>query len=230
MQSRRLFSSLLIPAPCHPSTPAAALFLIPKYAVRSLSLIHILRSLLRTPCVFGVQASQLVERRPLVKCRVNTLYAKREEARAKRRADRVLLVIWCRSAVNFSSLFLIAARRMRSNSFGTSFIRLCVRDVFCCSAFTQSTPFLHRLRCNSSTLFSGFAGITGLSDFLHPFHRRLVNFVLHGAFLCTIVIGKTQALPVLAHGVSVHARGLRPRGVGHALAFLAHARVAFRKR
>ena len=94
----------------------------------------------------------------------------------------------------------------------------------------QSTPFPPPPPLQIPPLCSAASQVLRAVRLPASVHRRLVNFVLHGAFLCTIVIGKTQALPVLAHGVSVHARGLRPRGVGHALAFLAHARVAFRKR
>jgi len=109
---------------------------------------------------------------------------------------------------------------MRSNSFGTSFIRLCVRMCFAVLLSLSQPPSLHRLRCRFLHFVQRLRRYYGAVRLPASVHRRLVNFVLHGAFLCTIVIGKTQALPVLAHGVSVHARGLRPRGSAMHLPFL----------
>ncbi len=65
-------------------------------------------------------------------------------------------------------------------------------------------------------LFGGFVGTTNLSDFLCPF----IIGVRPWPSRCVPPDfgGRAEDLPVLAHGVSVHARGLRPRRTVHGLA------------
>src|SRR5208282_6922847 len=76
---------------------------------------------------------------------------------------------------------------MRSSAFGTSFVRPCVRDVFCCSAFPLVSPLpstASAVLFVSRTLFGSFVGSMGLSDCLHPFITRLwmLSFTVRSSF------------------------------------------------
>ena len=75
-------------------------------------------------------------------------------------------VTWWNKAVNFVSLFLLAAWRTRSSSLGASCFRHCVRDAFRWCAF----PLAGHLPSTTSAatdvaLFDGFVGTTCPSDF-----------------------------------------------------------------
>src|ERR1017187_9781368 len=75
-------------------------------------------------------------------------------------------------------------------------------------------------------LFGSFVGTMHLLDSLPPCMKGLpLRVPLPARRLA--VLGRWQGLPVLAHGVSLHAWGLRLRRIGRALAFFVHCRVAF---
>ncbi len=77
-------------------------------------------------------------------------------------------------------------------------------------------------------LFAGFVGTTRLSDFRWSFisgYRASRPAPLRPR---DHLPGRPADIPVLAHGGSRHARGLRPRRVDRHLACLACGRVAFR--
>src|SRR3972149_10586866 len=79
-------------------------------------------------------------------------------------------------------------------------------------------PSLHRLRNRRSSLvrrLRRYYGVVRLPVFVHHW---ITILDLPNASPLTTSTGKTRDLPVLAHGVSVHARGLRLRRVVDALA------------
>ena len=99
---------------------------------------------------------------------------------------------------------------------------MCVRHVFRWPRSPQPGPFPPPPP-RPWFLFGGFAGTTGLSDFPYPSisgvpPQRSLNGPPgdHPG-------GRARNLPVLAHGDSAHARGLRPRGVRQQLAITLQA-------
>ena len=75
---------------------------------------------------------------------------------------------WCRSAVSFSSLFLVTASRMRACAWDTA-ARLCVRTVLCCPAFSLAPPLgSPGSAAARAALFAGFIATMGGSDFSAP--------------------------------------------------------------
>src|SRR5215510_13590062 len=118
-------------------------------------------------------------------------------------------VMWCKSAVNFTSLSRLAIWRTPSSALCTR-ARHCVRCVFCWLAFSLTRP------CPSTASevvgppsFGSFAGTLGLCDFpcsfiggLWPWpFRRVPSRHLDG---------RSRDLPVLAHGDSTHASAFPP--------------------
>lgn len=100
--------------------------------------------------------------------------------------------------------------------------RLCVRLLVCWTTFPLASPLLSTPSATSGApepLFEGFSDTTGLSDCPRPY----IMGVSREGSPCGPwdSQGQTQALPIPVHGVSVHARGLRPRRVSTCLAFAA---------
>src|SRR5438132_11048530 len=121
---------------------------------------------------------------------------------------RTSTVMWCRSAVSFSFLFLVTAPRMRSCACDTA-SRLCVRTVLCSSAFL-SVPLLPSTgsAAGCPALFAAFAGIISESDFFVPF---IIGYGLRPS-RCgpgTASQGGDEDIPVPAQEVCVHAEGLK---------------------
>ena len=107
-------------------------------------------------------------------------------------------------------------RRTRSSPLGTSYPALSPGRVSL-AAFPLARP-LSSTASATAVLFGGFAGTTRLSDFPHPYISGVSpQRSLSGPF-GDHPGGRARDLPVLAHGDSVHARVLRPRGVRQRLA------------
>ena len=135
--------------------------------------------------------------------------------RPPHRSQRALLTHWALPRMLTS--MRAAAWRMRASALGT-LVRLCVRGVFCSPTFSLAKllPSIASAAVPPA-LFGNFVGTTSLSDFLRPF----IIGVRPWAFPTRPALpsgGRTEELPVLAHGVSVHARGLRPRRTAPELA------------
>src|SRR5260370_35919414 len=71
---------------------------------------------------------------------------------------------------------------------------------------------------SSPALFGGFAGTTRLSDFPRSFISGVRPRPSLSGPPADQPAGRARDLPVLAHGGSVHAQGLCPRGVPQRLA------------
>jgi hypothetical protein len=100
--------------------------------------------------------------------------------------------------------------------------RLCVRLRVCWTPRPLVSPLLSTPSANAGALeplFEGFSDTTGLSDFPRPY----IMGVSREGSPCGpwYAQGQTQALPIPVHGVSGHARGLRPRRVSTCLAVAA---------
>src|SRR5712691_5694921 len=134
--------------------------------------------------------------------------------------------MWCSSAVNRTPFFCSVACRTRPSAACTR-ARPCVRSVVACGRLRlasrlPSSPSAARLLA----LFGTFLGTTRLSDF----PGSCISGVRLPTSRCapaprptTGPPGETWDLPVLVRGVSVHARGLRPRGVRVQLALVLDA-------
>src|SRR5207244_9134771 len=125
---------------------------------------------------------------------------------------------WCRSAVNRASLSCCATRRTRSSALGAPCPALRPGRVLLV-VFPLASPLPSTTSAaGGPALFGGFAGNTGLSDF----PRSCISGVRPRPFLSGPphhhLGGQSRDLPVLAHGDSVHAQVLRPRGVPRQLA------------
>src|SRR5439155_15603867 len=130
---------------------------------------------------------------------------------------RTSTVMWCRSAVSFSFLFLVTAPRMRSCACDTA-SRMLVATVLCNSAFL-SVPLLPSTSSAAGglALFAGFAGIISESDFFVPF---IIGYGLRPS-RCgpgTASQGGDEDIPVPAQEVCVHAEDLKTTRVAKALA------------
>jgi hypothetical protein len=91
----------------------------------------------------------------------------------KNAARKASMVMWWRSAVSFSCLFLVIASRMRTCACDM-LSRLCVRRVLCKSAFLSSASLPStRSAADRSALFARFAGTIDASDFSMP---RFIGF------------------------------------------------------
>ena len=115
-------------------------------------------------------------------------------------------------------LSFFAACRIRSSALGTSF-RPCVRDVFCCADSLWPGPFPPS---PPPPAVSGlvrrllrYYGPVRLPAFVH---HRLVSLDFPTRPEALFASEATRDLPVPAQGVSVRARGLRPRGTPSRLA------------
>ncbi len=131
------------------------------------------------------------------------------------------MVMWCISAVNRASLSVAAIRRTRSSPFGTSCPALRPARVSL-AAFPLARP-LSSAASATMVLFGGFAGTTGLSDFPYPSISGVPPQRSLSSPPGDHPGGRARDLPVLAHGDSAHARGLRPRGVRQQLAIALRA-------
>src|SRR5438128_7373996 len=120
------------------------------------------------------------------------------------------MLTWCNSAVNFSFPSFFAASRTRSSP-----LRPLPRHGVRCELGSGVFSLVSGLPSTTSAggfplLFGCFAGTTPLYDSLPPCMEVLwlIAFSSRPAY-CH---GRRQGLPVLAHGVSLHAWGLRLRG------------------
>src|ERR1700712_4577233 len=112
---------------------------------------------------------------------------------------------WCNSAVNRASLSRTATCRTRSSALVASGPALCPGRVL-----LAVFPLVDPLSSTGSavaiaTLFVGFAGTTGPSDFPHPFIPGLPPRRSLSVPPADQRCGQARDLPVLAHGRSVHA-------------------------
>ena len=125
--------------------------------------------------------------------------------RLKKTRRRLFTVIWCRSAVSFSFLFLVTASRMRACA-GDTISRLCVRLVLCRPAFllAPSLPSTGSA-AGSPVLFAGFVGTVDGSDSSIPFIIGS-SMCFPEAAPCTAALGGNGGLPVPAQEISVHAK------------------------
>src|SRR4029077_17490109 len=120
------------------------------------------------------------------------------------------MLTWCSRAVNFSFPSFRAASRTRSSPLGL-LSRLGVRPRLGCCVFSlvcglpSPTP-----AGDASRLFGCFVGTMPQYDSPSPFMKDLplIAFSLRPTVLLG---GRRRGLPVLAHGVSLHAWGLRLR-------------------
>src|SRR5450759_4074583 len=137
-------------------------------------------------------------------------------------------VTWWRSAVNRTSLSLIATRRTRSSPRCTRVPALCPEraglPVFPLASPLSSTDSA----AASAALFAGFAGTTGLCDCPPSFISGLGPQPSPSGLSPDHGERRRWALPVLAHEASVHALVLGPRGALWQLAYSATSDVAFR--
>jgi hypothetical protein len=120
--------------------------------------------------------------------------------------------------VNRASLSCCATRRTRSSALGAPGPALCPGRVLL-AVFPLASPLPSTTSAATTVaLFDGFAGNTGLSDF----PRSCISGVRPQPSLSGPPHhhrdGRVRDLPVLAHGDSVHAQVLRPRGVHQQLA------------
>jgi hypothetical protein len=125
--------------------------------------------------------------------------------------------------VNRASLSFCAARRTRSSAPDTPCPALCPERVLL-AVFPLASPLPSTTSATGfPVLFGGFAGNTGLSDFprscisgLRPWPCLSGPLSVRPVGISPISLpadGRSWDLPVLAHGDSVHAQVLRPRGV-----------------
>ena len=125
---------------------------------------------------------------------------------------------WCRSAVNRTSLSFCATRRTRSSALVALTPALCPGRVLL-SAFPSARPLSSTTSAPGTPgLFGSFAGTTGLSDFRRSFISGLRPWPSPSGPPRHQRDGRPSDLPGLAHGDSVHAQVLRPRGVRWQLA------------
>ena len=134
---------------------------------------------------------------------------------------------WCSSAVNRAPLSLAATSRTRSSPWGTSGPALRPGRVGL-SVFPLANPLSSTTSATGPpALFGGFAGTTGLSDFPRSSISGLWPWPCLSGPPGDQPVGRPRDLPVLAHGGSVHAVVLRPRGALRRLANSVATGVAF---
>src|SRR5680860_667472 len=125
---------------------------------------------------------------------------------------------WCSSAVNRASLSLRAISRTRSSPLDTPVPALRPGRVVL-AVFSLASPLSSTTSATAdAALFGGFAGTTGLSDFPRSSISGLRPWPSLSGPPGDRPGGRVWDLPVLAHGDSVHAQVLRPRGVRQRLA------------
>src|SRR5262249_42305709 len=120
------------------------------------------------------------------------------------------MLTWCSRAVNFCFPFFLAASRTRSSPLGLV-SRLGVRPRLSCRVFSLVCGLPSTTSAGGPPLLFGcFVGIMPQYDSPLPFMRDLplIAFSLRPTLLLG---GQPWGLPVLAHGVSLHAWGLRLR-------------------
>ena len=126
--------------------------------------------------------------------------------------------MWCSSAVNRAPFCLSAACRTRLSA-SCARARPCVRSVLACGEFRLASPSLQSLRGSPPSvvrdLLRYYAAVR-LPSFVHQ-RRAASAFPLRP--VRTESDGGTWDLPSCARDGSVHARGLRPRGVPNRLAY-----------
>src|SRR6267143_2133276 len=131
--------------------------------------------------------------------------------------------MWCSSAVKRSPFFCSAACRTRPSA-ACARVRLCVRSVKACGEFRLASRLPSSLSAaRLLALFETFLGTTQLSDFPGSCIsgvRLSTSRCAPAPALLRVRLEESWDLPVLVRGVSVHARGLRPRGVPVQLALL----------
>src|ERR1017187_5281524 len=125
-------------------------------------------------------------------------------------------VTWCSSAVSRASLSRTATCRTRPSSLDT--LSPALRPGRVSPSVFPLVRSLSSPASAAAALFSGFAGTTKRSDCPSPFIPGLPPWRSLGGPPADQADGQARALPVLAHGGSVHALVLRPRGARQRLA------------
>ena len=113
--------------------------------------------------------------------------------------------------MNRCLLLLRAAWRTRSSALGAR-VRLGVRGAFCSGEFPLASPLPSiPSAAGCPALFGDFLGTMGLSDFPWLYIAGVRPMAFPTRFTDAIVREEPWDLPVPTRGVSVHAKGLRPR-------------------
>src|SRR6476659_2920709 len=120
------------------------------------------------PTTFGRVASEFDQPR-LVRVNLQTELGERVAKRDRYASRSRSTSTWCNSAVNRASLSRTATCRTRSSALGASCPALCPGRVLL-AVFPLVDPLSSTgSAVATATLFVGFAGTTGPSDFPHPF-------------------------------------------------------------
>src|SRR5215470_9523527 len=120
------------------------------------------------------------------------------------------MLTWCSRAVNFSFLSFLAASRTRSSPLGL-LSRLGVRPRLGCRVFSLVFGLPSTTSAGDpSLLFDCFVGSMPQYDSPPSFMKDL-PLIAFSSRPTVLLGGRRRGLPVLAHGVSLHAWGLRLR-------------------
>src|SRR6516164_11836783 len=120
------------------------------------------------------------------------------------------MLTWCSRAVNFSFPSFPAASRTRSSPLGL-LSRLGVRPRLGCCVFSLVFGLPSTTSAGDpSLLFGCFVGTMPPYDSPSPFMKDL-PLIAFSSRPTVLLGGRRRGLPVLAHGVSLHAWGLRLR-------------------
>src|SRR5215469_790788 len=114
------------------------------------------------------------------------------------------MLTWCSRAVNFSFPSFLAVSRTRSNPLGLV-SRLGVRPRLGCCVFSLVCGLFSTTSAGvSSLLFGCFVDTTPQYDSPLPFMEDL-PLIAFSSRPAVFLYGRQRGLPVLAHGVSLHA-------------------------
>src|SRR5215831_18573678 len=120
------------------------------------------------------------------------------------------MLTWCSRAVNFSFPSFRAVSRTRSNPLGL-LSRLGVRSRLGCCVFSLARDLPSTTSAGvPSLLFGCFVGNMSQYDSPSSFMKDL-PLIAFSSRPTLLLCGRRRGLPVLAHGVSLHAWGLRLR-------------------